>query len=80
MARKAPSPQVLKMRAANRRPYTPAQEMAYVPCGCDPRYFPSQKSLDDAADLRFSGGFKIFRGNICPVCSLAKSVNGTCGC
>jgi hypothetical protein len=78
MARKPPSPQKLKQQAANRRPYTPAQLMAYVYCPCDVVGRPSQKVMDEAADRAFSGGYDIRRSNICPRCHLAKPVNGPC--
>lgn len=80
MARKPPSEAKKKLMAAQRRPYTPAQLMAYVPCKCDPRTMPSPAVLDAAADRAFSGGYKIGPKNICPGCRLARSANGTCGC
>lgn len=80
MAKRQISEARKKQLRAQRAPYTPTELLLYVPCPCDLRYFPSQKTLDDAADRAFSGGFNIRRNNICLVCFLARSVNRTCGC
>jgi len=76
---KGPSPLRAKMAAYRARPYTDAQRMNYQSCPCDPRYLPSQARLDAEAEFRLTGGFKV-RGNTCPVCYQARSVNGSCGC
>lgn len=78
MARKSPSPAKLKMDAWRRRPYSDAQRMNYTYCPCDVVGRPSQKTMDDAADRAFSGGYNIRRQNICPRCHLAKPVSGVC--
>lgn len=80
MARKQISEAKKKQLARQRDMYTPAERLAYVPCACDPRYFPSQKTLDAAAERAMTGGFNVRRKNICPTCHLARSANGTCGC
>jgi hypothetical protein len=44
------------------------------------RPMPKQEVLDALADFALDGGYNTRRGNVCPNCYVAKSVNGTCGC
>jgi hypothetical protein len=88
--RKGPSPQKLKLLAANRRPYTPTQLMNYEKCECDPgSAMPPAYVLDALADRALSGGYRpvVLRGprkgqsNICDRHFVTRSANGTCsGC
>lgn len=80
MAKRQISEARKKQLRAQRAPYTPTELLLLESCACDPRYFPSQKTLDAAAELAMTGGFNVRRKNICLVCYLARSVNGTCGC
>jgi hypothetical protein len=77
---KGPSPLRAKMAAYRARPYTDAQRMNYERCDCEPRFLPSQRTLDAAADFALTGGFKTGKSNICPDCREARSVSGACGC
>lgn len=54
--------------------YTPRQQMAYVPCGCDPKMIPI--GADAAADRKLLGGYDPNR--LCPTHFIALSQNGTC--
>lgn len=36
--------------------------------------------LDRAADLKFTGGYKITKSNLCRDCNQYRAANGTCGC
>jgi hypothetical protein len=45
----------------------------------DPVRFNSE-AADAAADLKFSGGYKLRRDNLCTECNTYKSVNGSCLC
>jgi hypothetical protein len=89
-SRKGPSPQKLKQIAAQRRPYTPTQEMNYEKCECDPgAAMPPGWVLDLLADRKMDGGYRLVvprgpragQSNICDRHFLTRSANGTCsGC
>jgi hypothetical protein len=85
---KGKSPVAAKWDAYRSRMYTDAQRMNYEACDCDGGARPSQATIDRAADLALSGGYKLRvpngrrggAGNVCPTCFCARSVNGSCGC
>lgn len=71
-----------KKAIAARRMYSPAQAMAYEPCGCEHGGMPSQRTLDRIADEAFKAGWNVSRSNQCPSCGVVKCANGKCpfGC
>jgi hypothetical protein len=54
-----------------------------TPCDCDPKMTVPGWVFDMIAEQKLTGGYKLkVRGqsNVCGVCHLTRSVNGTCGC
>jgi hypothetical protein len=68
--------------------YTPRQRMLYKECECDSKQKPPGWLLDQIAEEKLYGGFKIrkkigrnkFISNVCGRCYVTKSANGSCNC
>lgn len=61
-------------------PYTPRQQMAYQPCGCDAAtgFRPPSWLIDKINEEKLTGRFNVKKSNICTVHNIARTVNGTC--
>src|SRR6266567_2618209 len=80
-----PSPQVAKLKAARRAPYTPGQLLAYQKCECDAIFDQNLKPSTPEERFRakyqrransLHGGYNL--DYICPEHRVIRSANGTC--